>query len=218
MKYQLTNNLFFIIETLRIVYCVNDSEKSSIRLSKPEANILLFLVKKNGNIITKSQLLEAGWGEREVGTNSINVAIYNLRKALSIDENINLENVPKIGYRLSVIDFSPKILESISNQSNTNETVQMDTIEMAQTESGHAYSLAKKVFVVTTLFAVNIFIFKFLALSYINLTTVKCISNVNNTVCFSDRYSQDDVEIQPGITLLSNLFSFNNTNIEIESK
>lgn len=218
MKYQLTNNLFFIIETLRIVYCVNDSEESSIRLSKPEANILLFLVKKNGNIITKSQLLEAGWGEREVGTNSINVAIYNLRKALSIDENINLENVPKIGYRLSVIDFSPKILKSISNQSNTNETVQMDTIEMAQTESSHAYSLAKKVFVVTTLFAVNIFIFKFLALSYINLTTVKCISNVNNTVCFSDRYSQDDVEIQPGITLLSNLFSFNNTNIEIESK
>jgi DNA-binding winged helix-turn-helix (wHTH) protein len=218
VKYQLTNNLFFIIETLRIVYCVNDSEESSIRLSQPEANILLFLVKKNGNIITKSQLLEAGWGEREVGTNSINVAIYNLRKALSIDENINLENVPKIGYRLSVIDFSPKILESISNQSNTNETVQMDTIENAQTESSHSYSLAKKVLVITTLFAVNILFFKFLALSYINLTTVKCISNGNGTVCFSDRYSQDDVEIQPGITLLSNLFSFNNTNIEIESK
>ncbi len=122
MKYQLVDDMFLDMETLRLVSIDSNNDQTSTRLSKAEANILFFLLKNKEQIVNKDKLVEIGWGDRNVGANSMNVAIYNLRKCFNNNENINLDNIPKIGYRLSISE--PEVFTE--NEANTED---METIE-----------------------------------------------------------------------------------------
>ena|GEM_PF-5122770 len=122
VKYQLVDDMFLDMETLRLVSIDSNNDQTSTRLSKAEANILFFLLKNKEQIVNKDKLVEIGWGDRNVGANSMNVAIYNLRKCFNNNENINLDNIPKIGYRLSISE--PEVFTE--NEANTED---METIE-----------------------------------------------------------------------------------------
>jgi DNA-binding winged helix-turn-helix (wHTH) protein len=86
--------------------------RGSVRvpLSDPQSAILLSLVAKPGQIISKDALAEAGWGRIAVMDNSVTQAISRLRKTLESDGNGApvprsfsggglIETIPNRGYR-----------------------------------------------------------------------------------------------------------------------
>lgn len=62
--------------------------------------ILLELLRRPGEVVTKDELLEAVWPETFVVEGSLTTAISKLRKALRDDEQTLLVTAPRIGYRL----------------------------------------------------------------------------------------------------------------------
>jgi len=62
------------------------------------------LVKKEGNVVSKSELMEAIWPGAFVEESNLSQNIYTLRRALGVDEQGRqfIETVPRRGYRLAV--------------------------------------------------------------------------------------------------------------------
>lgn len=74
----------------------------SLSLTQPESSILRCLHQNIGQIVSKQDLIVAGWGRPDIiGPNSLPVAMANIRKVLSLAE-IEIVNVPKVGYKLEV--------------------------------------------------------------------------------------------------------------------
>lgn len=74
----------------------------SMTLTHPESAILLCLYQSVGNVVTKHDLLVAGWGRPDIiGPNSLPVAMTNIRKVLNLAE-IEIINIPRVGYKLEV--------------------------------------------------------------------------------------------------------------------
>lgn len=71
------------------------------RLSSPEVNIFLSLYNNRGIGLSKDELLQIGWPDRVVTSNSIIVAIANLRKALRNHFPEELITTTTSGYLLS---------------------------------------------------------------------------------------------------------------------
>lgn len=91
------------------------SNKKSFSITAPESCILETLIKNDKLISTKEELVIAAWGSPEIiGSNSLPVAITNLRKVLKLD-NIKIVNIPRKGYKLNIpesessLDFPKQI-------------------------------------------------------------------------------------------------------------
>ena len=213
VKHLLVDGILLDMETLRVISTDNNNNHHSIRLSKAEANILFFLFKNKGEIVSKEKLIVIGWEDRKVGTNSMNVAIYNLRKCFNHNENISLDNIPKIGYKLSISEAE------VFTENDVN-TADMETIDDRLTDKKEIITEKKlvnnKLFHVAKLSSmvlINLVIIKFLFIFYINLVTVDCIKSAQGTACYSESYQGDRNITSRGISVLSNLFSFTNPNI-----
>ncbi|VFB09625.1 transcriptional regulator [Aeromonas salmonicida] len=73
------------------------------RLNYSERLVFELLIKEKNNVVPKDALLSAGWPGRVVVTNSLNIAIKNIRSALErAGVHNEPETIPKMGYRLSV--------------------------------------------------------------------------------------------------------------------
>jgi DNA-binding winged helix-turn-helix (wHTH) protein/Flp pilus assembly protein TadD len=74
-----------------------------VRLSDPQAAILLRLVAHAGQVVSKASLVEAGWGAVAVGDNSLDQAMSRLRKSLGQTAGgaCYIETVPNRGYRFA---------------------------------------------------------------------------------------------------------------------
>ena len=67
--------------------------------------MLLMLVLRAGQIVSKEDLLEAGWKDVAVGDNSLEQVISSLRRLLGVHANLAayIETVPRRGYRFSAV-------------------------------------------------------------------------------------------------------------------
>lgn len=92
-----------------------ENEKA-FSITLPESRILQKLSENKGEVITKHDLIVAAWGRPEIiGSNSLPVAITNLRKVLEIS-NIKITNVPRKGYKIDIPEVEEVAIEPPSVQ------------------------------------------------------------------------------------------------------
>ena len=74
-----------------------------VALSDRYLSVLLHLAAHAGSVVSKDDLVTAGWGDTAVGDNSLEQAISALRRTLgtSADDREYVETVPRQGYRLT---------------------------------------------------------------------------------------------------------------------
>ncbi|MBI4559018.1 MAG: response regulator transcription factor [Candidatus Hydrogenedentes bacterium] len=71
-----------------------------VRLTVREFNILEYLTRSPGRVLTRTQILEHVWGyDFDIGTNLIDVHVQRLRKKLGPDAATFIETVRGVGYR-----------------------------------------------------------------------------------------------------------------------
>ncbi|UPR30513.1 helix-turn-helix domain-containing protein [Vibrio crassostreae] len=76
---------------------------NSVSLSTIEFNILSVLYENSYKPCTRQQLKQAGWPDRVVGPNSLNVCIMHLRKKVkSLIPDSEIRVVPSHGYKLLI--------------------------------------------------------------------------------------------------------------------
>lgn len=73
------------------------------KLTKKEAHILQMLYKFTNKVISREMVLNAVWGKDDYFTGrSLDVFITKLRKHLSNDASISIENIHGIGFKLNI--------------------------------------------------------------------------------------------------------------------
>lgn len=80
----------------------------TISLAPAELQIMLLLVRKQGDVVRHTALESAGWGLNEAVTpNALDVAIHRLRKKLiAIDSTLQIVNMRNLGYALRETDLA----------------------------------------------------------------------------------------------------------------
>jgi two-component system alkaline phosphatase synthesis response regulator PhoP len=73
-------------------------------LQKNECSVLTLLCENKGKVLTKKIILETVWNDEDLKQKeaSLNNIISSLRNKLSKDNQIEIQTIPKIGYRLVV--------------------------------------------------------------------------------------------------------------------
>lgn len=84
-------------------------------------DLLLTLVERNGEVVTKDQLLSLVWADTNVEEGNINRTVSTLRKHLGKqpDGSDMIETVPKVGYRFIAPVISKKLVPATANASST---------------------------------------------------------------------------------------------------
>ncbi len=73
------------------------------KLTRREAEILQYLADRTGSLVKREEILIALWGENDYFKGrSFDVFISKLRKALSSDPNVDIENYHAVGFKLVV--------------------------------------------------------------------------------------------------------------------
>ncbi|MBV8432085.1 MAG: response regulator transcription factor [Solirubrobacterales bacterium] len=72
-----------------------------IRLSTTEFELLVYLMRNRGHVLTREQILRAVWGyEHDPGTNVVDVYVGYLRRKLrSRDDDVPITTIRSVGYR-----------------------------------------------------------------------------------------------------------------------
>jgi DNA-binding response OmpR family regulator len=90
-------------------YLLDRSKKALIRegelvpLTRKEYVLLELLMRRANSVVTRDQLVEAGWGyDKDVSENSVEFYIYSLRSKLRTQQNANvIRTVRGFGYCLT---------------------------------------------------------------------------------------------------------------------
>jgi len=78
-------------------------ESTTKKLTKRENDLLEMLLEKRNQIVSHTEILEKLWGEDDYfNRQSLNVFITRLRKYVSQDESISIENIHNQGFRLKI--------------------------------------------------------------------------------------------------------------------
>ncbi len=78
------------------------SPREQKQMTKKEADLLKMLIENKNNIVERSTILERLWGENDYFRGrSMDVFISRLRKYLNADDNLNIENIHGVGFRLN---------------------------------------------------------------------------------------------------------------------
>ena len=72
-----------------------------VELELKPLEVLLYLLQHAGEVVSKSELLDAVWPGLNVVEGSLSTAVYKLRKALGDDDSRIVATVPRVGYRLA---------------------------------------------------------------------------------------------------------------------
>jgi DNA-binding response OmpR family regulator len=76
-------------------------DRAALRLSRTEFSILECLMRSAGRIVTRDQLIEAVWGDREVSSNNLDVFIHFLRVKVDLPGHRKLIHTERgVGYCL----------------------------------------------------------------------------------------------------------------------
>lgn len=89
------------------IFDYNDMELRSdseiIRLTGREADLLIYFNKNRNKILKRRDILIALWGKDDYFLGrSLDVFISRLRKFLSNDPNIKIENIPRVGFKFRI--------------------------------------------------------------------------------------------------------------------
>ena len=80
-------------------------EAVEISLSKKECELLVLLISKSNQVITREELTKKVWEDNGVIVGrSLDTFISKLRKKLSTDDSLAIENVHGVGYKLLVLN------------------------------------------------------------------------------------------------------------------
>ncbi|MQQ99432.1 winged helix-turn-helix domain-containing protein [Glaciimonas soli] len=87
-----------------------------IHIGAAASRCLLMLIEAKGQIVTKKDLLEGGWGQygSVVSSNNVNQAVRHIRKcfaALDISDD-SIVTIPRIGYKTADTFFVGELLEA----------------------------------------------------------------------------------------------------------
>lgn len=90
-------SIIFDIENFKLIYKIGEDKK----LTKKESKILLMLVQHKNKVLPRDVVLNAVWGQDDyfVGR-SLDVFITKIRKYLKPDENVKIENIHGVGFKL----------------------------------------------------------------------------------------------------------------------
>ncbi|MBK8517235.1 MAG: response regulator transcription factor [Saprospiraceae bacterium] len=79
------------------------SDSETIRLTGREADLLIYFHKNRNAVVKRRDILIALWGKDDYFLGrSLDVFISRLRKFLSGDTNIKIENIPRVGFKFRV--------------------------------------------------------------------------------------------------------------------
>ena len=94
-KYSI-GKLLFDYKNLTISY--GETEKT---LTQREADLLKLLIENKNNVIKREEILERVWGQNDYFLGrSMDVFISRLRKYLSDDDNLKIDNIHGVGFKL----------------------------------------------------------------------------------------------------------------------
>lgn len=94
----MASNVYLSIRGNQIV---SDNGVASRKLSSSEVGVLRALIDANGEIVSRDQLISSGWPGKVVVSNSLNMAILALRRALhTFGKGKNIVTVPRVGFYL----------------------------------------------------------------------------------------------------------------------
>jgi two-component system, OmpR family, response regulator len=80
---------------------VAEVDGRSVELTSREFNLMEYLMRSPGRVYTRTQILEHVWGyDFEPQTNMVDVCIQRLRKKLELPDEVAIEAVRGVGYRL----------------------------------------------------------------------------------------------------------------------
>ncbi|MEI7676401.1 MAG: response regulator transcription factor [Bacteroidales bacterium] len=76
----------------------------TIYLQKNESEVLAYLCKNLDRVVSKKEILEDVWGEKEVQLREASLynILFALRNKLSGDPTVSIQTIPKMGYKLSI--------------------------------------------------------------------------------------------------------------------
>jgi len=79
------------------------SDTETIRLTGREADLLVYFIKHQNKLIKRKDILIALWGKDDYFLGrSLDVFISRLRKFISGDSSISIENIPRVGFKFRV--------------------------------------------------------------------------------------------------------------------
>ena len=117
---------------------------NSVSLSLIELNILQVLYKNVYKPCTRQELKQAGWPDRVVGPNSLNVCIMHLRKKIkSIIADAEIRVVPSHGYKLLI----PTSIQLVGEGElpNIKRSASSKRLKVSGTDPVSPLSVAKRV-------------------------------------------------------------------------
>lgn len=79
------------------------ADTEEIKLTQRESDLIAYFVKNQNKLCRREDILVALWGQDDYFLGrSLDVFISRIRKYLAIDENITVENVPRVGFRMII--------------------------------------------------------------------------------------------------------------------
>ena len=90
----------------RIKHCFTSKNGQEIFLSAKEGKIFSYFLAHKNELLTREELIIAGWNNTYIGYSSLTKAISNIRKAISElgDVGIEIKTTTSVGYMM-IVDF-----------------------------------------------------------------------------------------------------------------
>ncbi|CAH7151178.1 Winged helix family transcriptional regulator [Vibrio chagasii] len=163
---------------------LRDGKSFSVTL--PESRILYKLIQTPGDVVDRDTLILEAWGSAEIiGSNSLPVAITNLRKVLRL-ENIQIINSPKKGYYIQIPEYNidsnyVELRDNIANKNKNKNKNQHDEIEkISQSNNDGTWPFWSMYLSIFSIF-LSIYVIFYTWLSWVE---DECASFEKGTVCY----------------------------------
>jgi DNA-binding winged helix-turn-helix (wHTH) protein/TolB-like protein/tetratricopeptide (TPR) repeat protein len=94
----------FNLLTRELLRVTEDGSQTPIPLGLRAADVLLFFLERPGELLTKSEIMQAVWPDLVVEENNLTVHISAIRRAIDVgrDGESCIQNVPRRGYRFTL--------------------------------------------------------------------------------------------------------------------
>src|SRR5262249_53425771 len=94
----------FKLPTRELLRVAEDGSEAPIPLGLRAADVLLFFLERPGELVTKSEIMQAVWPDAVVEESNLTVHISAIRRAIDVgrDGESCIQNVPRRGYRFTL--------------------------------------------------------------------------------------------------------------------